>query len=304
MAGSFTNIDLSQLPAPVVVEQLDYEVILAAMLADFQQRMADSGTPFTALVESDPAYKILEAAAYRELLIRQRANESAIAVMLAYATKSDLDQLGANVSVQRLLITPEDNSTLPPTPAVYESDTNFRSRIQLSFEAYTTAGSEGSYVFHGLGADGDVKDIQAISPEPGEVTVYVLSRTGDGTAPDALLDKVDATLNAEKVRPLTDHVTVLSATIETYQVTAELVLYPGPDSSVVAEAAMAALQQYAIDVARIGYDVSISGVYRALHQPGVQRVILTAPAADIILGDGQASFCDGFNLTVADTPDV
>lgn len=304
MAGAFTVIDLSQLPAPQVVEQLDYETILAAMLADFQARMVATGQPFTALVESDPAYKVLETAAYRELLVRQRANESALAVMLAYATEADLDQLGANVSVARLVITPADNTTIPPTPAVMERDEDFRARIQLSFEAFTTAGSEGSYVFHGLGADGDVKDVQAVSPLPGEVTIYVLSRTGDGTAPEALLDKVAATLNAERVRPMTDQVTVLSASIIPYSITAQLVLYPGPDSAVVEQAARDAMQAYATGVARIGYDVSLSGIYQALHQPGVQRVILTSPSADMILGDGEASYCTAINLTVAGSPDV
>ena len=79
MAGSFTAVDLSRLVAPTVVETLDFETIFAAMLADLQAR--DSA--FSALVESDPAYKILEVAAYRELLIRQRVNDAGRAVMLA-----------------------------------------------------------------------------------------------------------------------------------------------------------------------------------------------------------------------------
>ena len=45
----------------------------------------------------------------------------------------------------------------------------------------------------------------AVSPEPGEVVVSVLSRQGDGTAPAALIDKVATVLNDDEVRPLTDH---------------------------------------------------------------------------------------------------
>ena len=93
MAGAFTVVNLSQLPAPNVVESLDFETILAEMIADLQGR----DPTFTALVESDPAYKILEVCAYRELLMRQRVNESAKAIMLAYATGADLDQLGAGI---------------------------------------------------------------------------------------------------------------------------------------------------------------------------------------------------------------
>lgn len=97
--SSFTAIDLSQLPAPSVVEPLDYEQILGAMLADLKAR----DPSFDALVESDPAYKILEVAAYRELLIRQRVNDAGRSVMLAYATGSDLDHLGALMGVSRLV---------------------------------------------------------------------------------------------------------------------------------------------------------------------------------------------------------
>lgn len=300
MAGAFTVVNLSQLPAPNVVEALDFETILAAMIADLQER----DPTFTALVESDPAYKILEVCAYRELLMRQRVNESAKAIMLAYATGADLDQIGANVGVQRLVITPADDTTVPPTTAVMESDDDFRARIQLSPEGYTTAGSEGSYVFHGLGASSDVKDIQAISPTPGKVTVYVLSRTGDGTAPAETLSAVTSTLNGETVRPLTDEVTVLSANIVNYTIDAELKLYPGPDSSVVLQSAIDAVTAYAETQRRIGYDVTLSGLYHALHQPGVQNVTLNQPTSSLVLGNGQASYCTSINVTVADETDV
>lgn len=110
MASAYTKVDLSQLAPPNVVEALDFESIFAAMLADLRAR----DSTFTALVESDPAYKILEVAAYRELLIRQRVNDAAKAVMVAYATGADLDQIGANYDVARLLITPADETTIPP----------------------------------------------------------------------------------------------------------------------------------------------------------------------------------------------
>lgn len=300
MAGAFTVVNLSQLPAPNVVESLDFETILAAMIADLQER----DPTFTALVESDPAYKVLEVCAYRELLLRQRVNEAAKAVMLAYATGSDLDQLGANVGVQRQIITPADPDAVPPVPAVMESDDDFRNRIQLSPEAYTTAGSEGSYVFHALGADADVKDVQPVSPTPGVVVVYVLSRTGDGAAPESLLNKVDATLNAETVRPMTDQVQVQSANIVPYTIEAELTMYPGPDTTVVLQSAIDAVTAYAETQRRIGYDVTLSGLYAALHQPGVQNVKLTSPIESLVIGDGQASHCTSITVTAAGETNV
>lgn len=300
MAGAFTQVNLSQLPSPDVVETLSFEAILAAMLADLRAR----DPVFNALVESDPAYKILEVAAYREVLLRQRVNDASRAVMLAFAIGADLDQIGANYNVARLELDPGDPGAIPPVPPTMESDADFRKRIQLSFEGFTTAGSEGSYVFHGLSADPDVKDIQAVSPDPGDVTIYVLSRTDDGTAGPDVLDAVEAKLNAEEIRPLTDNVTVLSATVTTYTIEAELTVYPGPDAGVILDAAEAAAQAYADSVHRIGYDVARSGIFAALHQAGVQNVNLTEPDADIVNGDGEASYCTGITLTVATSPDV
>lgn len=297
MAGAFTTVNLSQLQAPDIVETLSFDAILSAMLADLRAR----DPAFSALVESDPAYKILEVAAYRELLLRQRVNDAAKAVMLAFAQDADLDHIGANYNVQRLVIDPGDPSAIPPVPPTYESDEAFRARIPLSRESYTTAGSEGSYVFHGISADGGVKDVSAVSPVPGDVTVYVLSHDGNGEADQPLLDIVTAALNAEKVRPMTDHVTVLSASIVNYAVDAVLTLYRGPSADAVLAAAQAAIDAYTSDMHRIGFDITLSGIYKALHQAGVQNVTLNAPTANIVISDGQAAYCTGITLSVGGT---
>jgi len=300
--SAFTTIDLSRLPAPSVVEALDYEAILATMRADLIASAPDLEAALA--LESDPLSKLLEVCAYRELLLRQRVNDAAKAVMLAFAVGSDLDQIGASFNVQRLVIDAGDPSAIPPMLPVFEPDADFRARIQLALEGITTAGSEGGYVFHGLSADADVRDIQAVSPNPGEVLVYVLSRTGDGAASAGLLATVTAALNAESVRPLTDHVTVQTATIVPFTIAADLTMYPGPDHEVVRHAAEGAVTAYVEGVRRIGYDVTLSGLYAALHQPGVQNVIITQPAASIVIGQGQAANCTSIAVTAAGVTDV
>lgn len=297
MAGAFTAVDLSKLPFPNAVEPLDFETILAAMLADYQSR----DPAFTALVESDPAYKVLEVAAFRELLIRQRVNEAIKAVTLAYAEKADLDQLAARYNVERLTLVPANPNTVPPTPAVMESDESLRRRVQLSFEGFSTAGPTGAYIFHSLGADARVLDASAHSPLPGQVEVAVLSNIGDGTAPADLLAAVNATLSDDDVRPLTDQVLVKSAEILPYNVAAVLTLYPGPDSAVVVAAAQAALNSYVEKSHRLGRDVTLSGLYAALHQEGVQNVQLTNPLASVVADWDQAPWCTGTDLTVGGT---
>jgi len=284
MAG-FTSVDLSRLPAPDVVEVIDFETIRDEMLADLRER----DPTFDALVPSDPAYKIIEVAAYREVLIRQRVNDAAKAVMLAYAQGGDLDHLGALLGVERLTLDPGNpDAGIQPT---MESDKDFRRRIQLSPEGFSVAGPEGAYVSHTLSADGNVLDAAVTSPTPGAVVVSVLSRSGNGTASQALLDTIAAKLTADDVRPLTDFVTVRSAEIVEYAVNATVYTYAGPDSTVVLDEANANLQLYVEESHRMGRDVTRSGIFAALHVGGVQNVVLTAPAADVVIERHQASFC-------------
>jgi phage-related baseplate assembly protein len=295
MASTFSAVDLSQLPLPAAVEQLDFETIVAAMLADLQAR----DPVFTALLESDPAYKVLEVAAYRETLLRQRINDAVKAVMLAYAQGTDLENIAARYNVERLTITPADDTTIPPTPAVMELDPSLRSRTQLSFEGFSTAGPEGAYKSHALGADGRVADISVQSPAPGQVLITVLSNVGNGVPTQDILDAVTAALNVEDVRPLTDQVVVAPASVVNYTVSASLQLFSGPDSSVVIAAAEAALATYLASCNRLGLEVALSGIYAALHQPGVEAVTLTAPMANITTLPGQAPYCTATTVTGA-----
>ncbi|MGJ8514674.1 hypothetical protein R84981_001129 [Carnimonas sp. R-84981] len=287
-------IDLSRLPSPHVVEPLDVETIFSDMLANLKEK---EPTLVNGLSDSDPAWKLLQVCAYREMIVRQRVNDAARAVMLAYAQGSDLDQIAALFGVERLVIDPGDESAVPPVPATYEGDDNLRYRTQISLDGISVAGPEGAYRFHALSVSGEVLDASATSPSPGEVLVTVLARAGNGKASKELLDQVNQSVNAENVRPLTDHVTVQSASIKEYRVKATLYLYAGPDAGVVIAAAKAGAEQYAKDRHLIGQDVTLSGVYGALQQPGVQRVELKEPNANIVIDRTEASFCTGIDIT-------
>ena len=317
MTGAFTPIDLSKLPAPDVVETLDFEVILQALKTDLLAR-----NPALADVidlESEPAIKLLEDIAYRELLLRQRINEAAQSVMLAYSSGNDLDNLGAfPYNVERQLVDPGDPNAVPPVAPTYEDDERFRTRIQLALEGFSTAGPDGAYIFHGLSVDPQVKDISVdtpdyhldngsiiidadaglTNPQPGDVAVTVLSTEGDGTPSASLIEAVTATFNNDDIRPLTDHPRILAATIVTYTVSAMLYTYTGPDPETVRTAAEAAVTQYVQDHHRLGHDITLSGLYAALHQPGVQRVQLDNPLADLVIEGHQAAYCTAISVAL------
>ncbi|CTP95300.1 TPA: baseplate assembly protein [Escherichia coli] len=295
------TIDLSQLPPPVVVEPLDFETLFAQRKAAFiamypedeQEEIAR-----TLELESEPITMLLEENCYRELLLRQRVNEAARAVMLAYSTDSDLDNLAVNFNVERLTIQEEDDSVTPPIEAVMESDPDLRTRTQQAFEGLSVAGPTAAYEFWGRSADGRVADISAVSPTPACVTISVLSREGDGTASDDLLSVVATALNDEEVRPVADRVTVQSAEIVPYQIDATLYIYPGPEAEPVRQASEQQLQAYIAAQNRLGRDIRLSAIYAALHVEGVQRVELAQPVADIVLSDYQASHCTEYTITV------
>ena len=297
-------IDLSQLPPPQIVDVPDFETLLAerkeAFVALHPADQQDAVRRTLAL-ESEPITKQLQESTYREVLLRQRINEAALAVMVAYANSSDLEQLGANCNVKRLTVTPADTDAVPPVAAVMESDEALRQRIPAAFEGLSVAGPTAAYEFHARSADGRVADASATSPAPAEVVLTVLSREGDGTASAELLAVVNNALNSESVRPVADRLTVRGASIVNYSVDARLYLYPGPEAEPILEAARASLQKYIASQTRLGRDIRLSAIYAALHVEGVQRVELLSPVADVVLDKTQAASCTEWSVSVGGT---
>ncbi|KFL46062.1 hypothetical protein IL54_1475 [Sphingobium sp. ba1] len=285
-------VDLSRLPAPDIVEPLDFDTILADAIARMKALMPDFESR-----DSDPATKLLQAFSYFALLLRQRVNEAARAVMPAFATGGDLDNIAALFGITRFTLEPANPAQ--GVPAMMESDADFRRRMVLAPEGYSVAGPEGAYIFHALSADADILDASASSPSPGEVLVSILSRTGTGAASPALVAKTAAYLTAATRRPLTDAVTVQSATIVDYRVLAQLTTFSGPDATVVLAAARARIDAYVAACHRLGRDVTRSGIFAALHVEGVQNVTLLEPAADLIITRQQAPRCTDIAIVAA-----
>lgn len=283
------TIDLSQLPSPQIIEELDFETILvdvkAVMVAAFPADQQASVAAALSL-ESEPLNVIAQAMAYRELLLRRRINEGAAACMLSHAEGTDLDNLAANLDTERLTITPETDTA----DAVKESDEALRLRAQSAFEGMSVAGPSAAYEYFARSASGKVADARATSPAPAEVVIAILSTEGDGTASPELLAAVTTAVNDEEVRPLGDRVTVRSADIVDYLIDAELFLYPGPESEPIINAAMASLRTFLKDNdKKIGRDVARSAISASMHVQGVQRVVLRSPPADLQISDTQAA---------------
>jgi phage-related baseplate assembly protein len=282
----FTAIDLSGLKPPDIIEALDYEQIVTAMRDDLVERF-----PLIAGVidlESEPARKLIEAFAYRELRLRARINDAARAVLLASSYGTNLDHLGALFATAR---------------QEGESDDRFRRRIQLAPEAFSVAGPEGAYQYHALTVAPWARDVSAISTRPGIVRVTVL-KTGTEPSPTlAEREVIRLHLRDEAIRPLTDVVEVLAPAIRRTSIVARLTLYPGPDGEVVRQRALSAVTSWVEKNRMLGMNLRRSALYAALHQEGVHSVDLILPAEDLELDVTEVYAVDTIEVTIASVRD-
>lgn len=305
-------VDIERLPPPRVVEPLDYEAILAALKADLIARAPDLEPALS--LESEPLTKLLEVAAWREMLLRQRINDAARATMLAYATGSDLDHLAARYDLARL-------------PS--EDDERFRRRVLIAYHGLSAAGSPQSWMLRALSVSVDVRQVDVWASQPGRVKVAILARveadadslTAEqeavglrlfgthpqasasppkrwrvATAADPIVAQVEAALLAEDVRPLTVDVDVTAATVIAVPVVAHLIHQRGPDSATIIAAARKKLVEAAERVA-FRVDLTRALIIATLMVDGVRDVELSAPSSNVPAGPGEIAVPSTITLT-------
>ena len=168
--------------------------------------------------------------------------------------------------------------------AVFESDDDYRDRALLFPETFSVAGPRDAYIYHGLSVVG-VLDVLASSTSNGVVDVQIMSE--DGVADGALIALVEAKLNDEKIRPLGTQLIVASAAQVDYTITATLDISVDSQSEISLITARAVIEKYTLDRFKIGKSIYLSAIYAALHQEGVETVVITTPLADIIISDTQ-----------------
>ena len=292
-------IDLSQVPPPKAVEELDTEELTDAAW----ERAVGDNPDLKGLPESDPGRKWVRTVAYREFLLRGRVNDGAEACMLPRSTGTDLENLVALFGLKRETVTPADPDADPPVEAVMESDDRLRLRALLWPASISTAGPKSAYEFHALNASPLVRDVEVDNPSAASLVITVLAEIvaeGErGVAGQELLDAVEAALSAETVRPMGDRLTIRSADIVDYRIEAELAVGSGPDAAVVLAAARAAVAKAASELHALGRGAPRSALFAALHAHGVQNVNLISPAADVAATSVQAAHASDIQVGLA-----
>lgn len=310
--------NLSSLPDPQIVEALSFQTIFNELRVDFSARFPE----FSALVESDPAIKLLEVAAYRETILRARVNDAFKATLLAFAAGADLDNLAAFYGLTRLS---------------GETDPELRDRTINRIQGSSTAGGAAWYRYQALTADAGVRDARVTSPAAGEVSVALLSKEienlealgtdtnaltapmaalaafygvtltesskdftvspqiravidaagPNGTATSQMLAVVDAVMQNDEVRVITDTVTTSSANVVSVDVEAEVYLYPDSSANVL-QGLEAAIRTGVANEGGLGWDLTLSWLIKNIHVDGVQRVELITPTTNQVADDGTA----------------
>jgi len=299
--SAFSDINIEELNPPLIFADTSEE----AIFADLKARMIARNPAYEAALEleSEEITITLQNIAYRLSVHQKDCNEGVLQQLLAFASGSNLDWQGQVKGVaDRHVIDPGDPTARPPVAPRIETDADYRRRIQLAPEGYSTAGPVGGYIFKALRADARVKDADAFEDAEARVVVPILAHDGNGTASADLIAKVTAALNGKYVRPMNDNLQVVSAQIVPFQVDATVHFYAGPDRSLAFAQVRERLNAFVAKRHRLGDDIPISGIYAALHIPDVvSSVELRAPLNTIAVSRTQAGYCDpNADITLVD----
>uniref|UniRef100_A0AAU7YL74 Baseplate J/gp47 family protein n=1 Tax=Wolbachia endosymbiont of Oeneis ivallda TaxID=3171168 RepID=A0AAU7YL74_9RICK len=241
---------------PNIIEPLNFEEIFSRMKEELVRR----DESFTALVESDPAMKVLEVAAWRELLLRERINEAIKSNLLKFAT---VDNLAEFYGVER---------------QKEEEDERFRKRIKAKIKGWSTGGSKEYYKYHALSADSRVKDALVESPIPGKVQISILS-TQLSTLPEELLEVVRKQVTRDDIRVLTDTVTVIGCNITEIDIHSRMSISPVISEE---EIKKQFIEKFEAN-RRLGWSVTRSWIIANLFVDGVENVELIEPKEDVVV---------------------
>ncbi len=197
------------------------------------------------------------------------------------------------------------NVTVPADGADEEQDDRYRERIILAPEAYTNAGSRGSYRYHALSAHQNIIDVAVHGPDDGQldghVAVYPLTASGLPTAD--MLTLVLNHLSGEKRRPLCDTVHAMAPPEVAFTIQGSLTFYATADRAGAMEQAQAAADAWVAERrAGLGRDIVPEQLTAVLQVSGVYRAALTLPVLTAVQSHQWAN-CTSIVLTDAGVVD-
>lgn len=296
-------IDLTRLPAPAILETVDYEAMQAGFLARFveqwnRERLRNPALPAwdVGSLKTDSAVIASRAWSFLRLLDRERVNDAIRAVLAPLAGGADLDNVVARVGIERLVITPATDRA----PAVMESDERLLARYLLAMTR-PAAGSADRYILEAMTAwpllHHAVVIGHRVHGRRGDVDL-VIAGPGGRDATDAEMALVRAAAGAASVVPEATSLYVLRAIRREYEVRGQIVLPVGPDAEAVRLEAVNRIAAACSTRTLINTQVPRDYLASAAYGLSVTRFDLSEPVTDITADPYTIPVCKGIALNV------
>lgn len=173
-----------------------------------------------------------------------------------------------------------ENTTQTQGGSDMEADTDYRERIRLAPQSFSSAGPSGAYEYWARSADESISDVAVYSPSPGQVNIMVLLEGGQIPGTE-ILSKVEAACNDKTRRPLTDYVIVEAPGQEIYNI--DLQYYIAAENANQATTIQAVVQQAVIEYqawqsAKLGRDINPDELKKRILNAGAYMVEIAEPA--------------------------
>lgn len=183
-----------------------------------------------------------------------------------------------------------------------ENDENYRERIQIAPESFTTAGSVNAYKYFAKSAHNDIVDVAVFSSHPGYVDIVPLMAGGE-LPNDEVLQAVRDTCNAENIRPDTDFVSVYKPSEIDYEL--EIKYWLDAKNAGSLAALMSRIESAITDWEKwerleLGRDINSSELIRRVMAAGAKRCEVVKPDFKVLKANEIAK-CTKRNIIYAGT---
>jgi len=278
-----TVFDLNDLK---VIEPVSYEANKEKLLA-----LIAAISPDTVLYESSDEMVLLEAFAYEMTYADVRFNTRMKAALPSYAKGSSLDDACLEF--------------YGTTRLEGEDDVRFFERSQESLQQSVTTGSDDSYIYHTKNVDPRITHVFPYRSGDGETTiVWYAQNEDDAEELAAIQEAIEAKLFDTKRRTLcATSQTVVRAEVVYFDI--ELTLYISSvfqQNTLVADVTRVLRDFYGFYP--ISKEVNLSKITSLAHLNGVEKVEVTTPAANVVVGKEQLGVCRNITINVEEIQDV
>lgn len=180
-----------------------------------------------------------------------------------------------------------ENTTVSAGGADIESDDSYRERIHEAPETFSDAGSSGAYQYWAKTANAEIEDVYVYSPSAGEVKIVPLL-SGGRLPEQEVLNEVLEVCSADKVRPLTDHVTAVAPTTISYDVNVSYGIGNAnkANATSIQEEVQKAVNAYILwQKEKLGRDIDPSKLNSLMVKAGAEKVSITSPVITTVNSD-------------------